>query len=154
MFTDFAHNTVPGKQSRNNVVDKIVKGVIEGGDDAQHTQRAIFDPRTFVDHDPSGRSFLFAQHLFTVVNHPLNFFTGGQHFTCKKEWHNFFKKRTKKNSQAWYIDKTTHQKAGIGSDVAHVPNEAPSSVFPESRTARRTMSCWCSKINFNMIRRT
>lgn len=96
MFTDFAHNTVPGKQSRNNVVDKIVKGVIEGGDDAQHTQRAIFDPRTFVDHDPSGRSFLFAQHLFTVVNHPLNFFTGGQHFTCKKEWHNFKKKEQKK----------------------------------------------------------
>mmetsp|Transcript_34425 Transcript_34425/g.81149 ORF Transcript_34425/g.81149 Transcript_34425/m.81149 type:complete len:302 (-) Transcript_34425:73-978(-) len=81
VFGNLPNHGVSGHQTGNDVIDRIVKGVVPRSNGNDDSQRHIFHPGTLVNHHGARWTGIGTQPEFTPFANGSNLFAGGQDFS-------------------------------------------------------------------------
>mmetsp|Transcript_12643 Transcript_12643/g.15946 ORF Transcript_12643/g.15946 Transcript_12643/m.15946 type:complete len:237 (+) Transcript_12643:918-1628(+) len=84
VFRNFRNYGVAREQTRNDVVEKVMKGVVPWCNHSKDAKGDVFDICCLVKHHWTGGAILFAQPDFTVRVHASNLLTSSHNFSQKR----------------------------------------------------------------------
>mmetsp|Transcript_485 Transcript_485/g.944 ORF Transcript_485/g.944 Transcript_485/m.944 type:complete len:123 (+) Transcript_485:1185-1553(+) len=81
MLGTFGEDAVPAEDTRQDVIEHVVKRIVPGSDNAEYSQGDIFDVGIFVHHHWVDVTFAAFQPSLAVMKEGAYFFACGQDFT-------------------------------------------------------------------------
>mmetsp|Transcript_2726 Transcript_2726/g.3872 ORF Transcript_2726/g.3872 Transcript_2726/m.3872 type:complete len:134 (+) Transcript_2726:1429-1830(+) len=77
MFRDLGDDGIAAENTRNNVIEHVVKGIVPGSNDSQYAIGYVFDVGRLVDHHGTGGPHALPEPLFSIGVDAAYLFAGG-----------------------------------------------------------------------------